>query len=73
MQRRKHSLAEAALNTASGFCISYITGLIVFPAFGFHVSAAQNSWIVGIFTVISVARNYVWRRTFNWMQHHAQH
>lgn len=65
MQSRRASALEAALNTASGFIMSWITGLIVFPLFGWTVSPAQNTAVVGIFTVISVVRSYVWRRIFN--------
>lgn len=72
MQKRRHSLLESCLNTASGFILSYICGLIIFPLFGFAVGLGQNAAIVAVFTVISVARNYAWRRTFNWW-HHAKH
>lgn len=65
MQSRRSSALEASLNTASGFILSWITGLIVFPLFGWSVSPAQNTAVVGIFTVISVVRSYVWRRIFN--------
>lgn len=65
MQSRAASLIEASLNTASGFVISLITGQIVFPLFGFQPSFSQNTAIVGIFTVVSVVRSYVWRRVFN--------
>lgn len=67
-QMRRHSLAEAAANTASGFIVSYAAAFLIFPAFGMHTTAAQNFWIVAIYTAISVGRNYVWRRTFNWLQ-----
>lgn len=72
MQKRRHSLLESCLNTASGFILSYICGLIIFPLFGFAVSPSANAEIVLIFTLLSVARNYMWRRTFNWW-HYAKH
>lgn len=72
MQKRRHSLLEACLNTATGFCISYLLGLFVFPLFGFKVTLSQNFWIVLIYTVVSIVRSYIWRRTFNWWQHRCQ-
>lgn len=57
------------MNTASGFIISLLVGHFVFPAFGFHVTPAQNFWIVCIFTVTSILRSYAWRRAFNWYHH----
>ncbi len=65
MQTRLNSFIEASLNTASGFIISYLMGMLVYPLFGFSVTMAQNFWIVVIFTVVSVIRSYVWRRLFN--------
>lgn len=65
MQTRLTSFIEASLNTLSGFIISYGLGLLVYPWFGLSVTLEQNFWIVVIFTVVSVARSYVWRRLFN--------
>lgn len=70
-QSRKHSFAEACANTASGAALSYCLGLVVYPAFGFAVTAAQNLTITAIFTVASVLRSYAWRRAFN-AYHHTQ-
>lgn len=65
MQSRKHSMMEAMANTASGFLVSWIAGLFVYPLFGADFSMSQITGVTVIFTVISVARNYVWRRLFN--------
>lgn len=65
MQSRLSSLVEVSVNTASGFLISLITSAIIFPMFGFTPSVGQNVQIVGIFTVVSIVRSYVWRRVFN--------
>jgi len=56
---------EAALNTASGFLISLLTQWVVFPFFSFHPSLHENLEITTIFTVVSIARSYFWRRLFN--------
>jgi hypothetical protein len=68
MQSRHHSLVETSLNTASGFCISWMTTLIVMPWFGFPVTGGQSLSITGIYTVISIIRSYFWRRFFNRLQ-----
>lgn len=65
MQSRTHSVIEACANTASGAVVSYCLGLIVYPAFGFAVTPAQNVTITAIFTVASILRSYAWRRAFN--------
>jgi SNF family Na+-dependent transporter len=65
MQSRTHSLIEACANTASGFLVSLAAAHAVFPAFGCHITTAQNIGITLIFTVLSIARSYVWRRIFN--------
>ncbi len=63
-QSRKMSLVESLANTASGFVISWMIGLLVYPWFGFAVTSAQGFLLTCIFTVVSVARSYVWRRAF---------
>ncbi len=65
MQTRWESLIEGCLNTASGFIIAWILTLTVLPLFGYQVSVGKGFWITVIFTVVSVIRNYVWRRYFN--------
>lgn len=66
-QRRAHSALEASLSTASGFVLSYAVGLVVYPLMGWRLSPAQNFWVVLVFTVLSLVRQYLWRRGFNWM------
>lgn len=65
MQSHLHSFLEACANTASGFLISLLTASIVFPLFGFQSNMSQNFAITSIFTVVSIARSYLWRRVFN--------
>jgi hypothetical protein len=69
MQTRRHSFLEAALNTASGFVISYFAGFFIFPAFGLEISAAQNFGVVWVYTFLSIIRSYIWRRLFNHFTH----
>lgn len=65
MQRRAHSILEVALNTASGFLTSLLTQWFVFPLFNINVAFHENVALTAIFTVVSVARSYFWRRLFN--------
>jgi hypothetical protein len=67
VQKRRHSLLEACISTAIGFGIAFTTNAFVMPAFGFHITTAQNFWITVIFTFISVVRGYYVRRLFNFM------
>ena len=67
MQTHKQSLSEAVLSTFLAFYISVYAASIVYPAFGFPSTSAQNFWITLIFTVISFIRSYLTRRFFNWL------
>jgi hypothetical protein len=68
-QSRLNSFIEGNVNTASAFGISYMAGFIIFPLFHYNVSAAQNLGIVSCFTALSIGRNYLIRRLFNWWHH----
>lgn len=66
MQRRRHSIAEAVINTALGFVLSNL----VWPLIQLYVlrqpyRLSQGLEVIGAFTVLSVARNYWVRRMFN--------
>lgn len=66
MQTRKHALVESLLNTASGFILSCIVWeVIVKPVWNIQTTHAENLQITAVFTVVSVARSYAWRRWFN--------
>jgi len=68
-QLKRHSAAEAVMNTASGFAISYAAGFFIFPTLGWQVTPEQNLAAVSFYTAISVVRSYLWRRAFNWWHH----
>jgi len=68
-QSRKGSLLEACLNTASGFVLSFLAGLVIFPLLGWDLNPKQNLEAVALFTGISVLRSYFWRRVFNYLHH----
>jgi len=64
-QLRTDSLMEAVTNTAIGFVISVLTWHFVAMAFGIPMPLATNMEIIGIFTVVSIARQYILRRAFD--------
>jgi hypothetical protein len=64
-QSKTHSLIEALVNVAVGYCIAVAAQIIVFPIFGVHISLRQNIEIGIIMTAVSIARSYTLRRVFN--------
>lgn len=72
-QTKLGSIAESAANIVVGFAINFTANLIVFPLFGYHITAGQAFWVGVIFTMISLMRSYVLRRWFNGLRfgHHA--
>lgn len=66
MQTKLESFLESCLNVGSGFILALIVWkFVVVPVWGFTVSTADNLVITGLFTALSIARGYVWRRIFN--------
>ena len=63
-QSRRRSLIEASANVAVGYGVAVATQIAVFPMFGLHASLSQNLTIGAIFTLASIARSYVLRRSF---------
>ncbi|ESQ85382.1 hypothetical protein AEAC466_04375 [Asticcacaulis sp. AC466] len=64
-QSRIDSFMEAITNTAVGFTISLCVQLIVAHIYHLPISIGDNLVIVGIFTVVSIIRQYVVRRLFD--------
>ncbi len=67
-QSRMESLVECTINNLSGIAVGWITSIMVFPLFGVTISIGQNFWLTIIFTVVSMARSYFWRRLFTRLQ-----
>lgn len=66
MQSKTISLVEAILNTLSGLFVAYFVWIfIVSPIWGIEMSTIDIFGINAVFTVVSVARSYLWRRLFN--------
>jgi hypothetical protein len=63
-QSRTMSLVESLTNVTVGFGIAVVTQVLVFPMFGLTFTLAQNMAMGAIFTVVSIARSYCLRRTF---------
>ena len=66
-QSRRASTLEVCCSTAFGFGIAWVANILILPLF------PQPSWwdsflIALIFTGISFARQYVFRRIFNHLQ-----
>ena len=66
-QSRLGSLAETTLSMIIGFWLSVGVQMIVFPLYGYELKLHDNMAIVAIFTTISMIRQYVLRRIFNWL------
>jgi hypothetical protein len=65
-QTKFGSAIEVALNLAVGYTINFTANLLILPLFGFKtLTVAKNLEIGVLFTVISIARQYVIRRWFN--------
>jgi len=65
MQTRLGSFIESWINVIIGFVINLLANILIFPAFGFHISIGTNLKMGLIYTVISVVRSYCIRRWFN--------
>lgn len=69
-QSRTSSAIEIALNYASGFLIALaVWQWVAVPVFNIGTSAAQGAGVTLLFTGVSIARSYAWRRAFNWYHH----
>ena len=64
-QSRVDSFMEALTNTAFGWVIATVTWYFVGLLMGIPMTISQNQIVVGIFTVISIARQYILRRLFD--------
>lgn len=63
-QTRLVSLIEVCINTVIGFVISLIIWPFVGGIFGIEYSYERHIGITVIFTVVSVIRSYIIRRSF---------
>jgi hypothetical protein len=68
-QSVKGSLHETLVNTIVGWGVNYSMNLFVLPYFGFRGMTPLTALNIGIaFTVVSMARQFVLRRYFNYIE-----
>lgn len=67
MQTRWQSLVEATTNIGTGFLISVVVWQFLAHHYGYEMPLSRNLEITTIFTVVSIARSYLFRRLFNWL------
>ena len=67
-QSRLMSLVEAIANVTVGYAVAVLTQMLVFPLFGLRTTVRENLAIGVVFTVVSLARSYALRRTFEAMR-----
>jgi hypothetical protein len=65
MQSKKLSFIEAIINTITGFIVSLLIQLVIYPAMNIPVKFSQNIIITFVFTIASILRGYFVRRFFN--------
>ena len=63
-QSRVMSFVESVANVIVGYGVAVVTQILIFPIFGLHTTLAQNLKMGAVFTVVSIARSYVFRRLF---------
>lgn len=65
-QNKLESFIETSVNVATGFIISYMfwTFILVDWIKNGYITIDDNFYITCMFTVLAVARGYLWRRFF---------
>ena len=63
-QSRAMSLVESVANVVVGYAIAVASQILIFPAFGLHMTMAQNLKLAAAFTIISICRSFALRRIF---------
>lgn len=66
-QKRIHSLFEQVLSTTVAFGIAILAAPLIFALIGIQSTFSQDLKAVVLFTLLSILRGYVVRRTFNYL------
>lgn len=67
-QSRLHSFMEVNANMLVGIAISTVINRYLLPVLGMAaVDWSKAFWVTMLFTVVSMFRSYIVRRTFNWL------
>lgn len=67
-QSKIETFIETSLNIGSGFILSLLTWIYIVPLTGImeiESKMYQGLALTSLFTVVSLARTYIWRRIFN--------
>lgn len=64
-QSKKGSIIESIVNTAVGLVVTIIFSPLIYWICDVEISLPQMGMATILFTVLSIARNYVIRRFFN--------
>ncbi len=67
-QSRLMSAIEAITNVTVGYGVAVATNWLALPLFGFAVSIDDSAVIGLVFTAVALARSYLLRRFFEWIQ-----
>jgi len=59
-----NDILESVIDVGSGYFLSIIIMLIVFPLFDLHPTIFENLQIALIFMTVSMTRSALWRRFF---------
>ncbi|WP_291155705.1 hypothetical protein [Hyphomicrobium sp.] len=62
------SLIESIANVVVGYGMAVVAQILIFPAFGLHVTLEQNLQMGAVFTLVSIARSFALRRAFEALQ-----
>jgi|TARA_B110000285_G_scaffold60280_1_gene69157 hypothetical protein len=57
-------ILESIIDVGSGYFLSIIIMLTIFPLFDLHPTIFENFQIALIFTIVSMTRSALWRRFF---------
>jgi len=63
-QTKLVSLIETFVNIGTGFILSVVVWQLLAIYLGIPMPLTTNLFITSVFTVVSIARSYLWRRFF---------
>jgi hypothetical protein len=67
MQTKVQSVIEVVINVVSGYLLCILVQLVAYPFYGIQISLEDNIQLATLFLVMSLLRNYFWRRFWNHM------
>ena len=64
-QSKKGSICESLTNLVVGYSINVVANFLIFPHFGWELTASDNIKLGLFYTGISLVRSYTLRRIYN--------